>query len=80
MKIKLHIHYITRFGENLFVKIGNKEFAMKYADSGLWTVEIFEIGKSAIKYFYFVKDEKGNEIASEWRKNHILKINSSTEI
>ncbi|MDR2292911.1 MAG: 4-alpha-glucanotransferase [Prevotellaceae bacterium] len=80
MRLKLHIHYITKFGENLFVKIENREFAMHYAGSGFWSVEISEIGKSSIKYFYFVKDSAGKETASEWRKNHTLKLNHSTEV
>ncbi|MDR2065907.1 MAG: 4-alpha-glucanotransferase [Prevotellaceae bacterium] len=80
MLLKFHIHYITNFGENLFIKIGNREFAMNYANAGFWSVEISEISKSSIKYFYFVKNGEGNEIASEWRKNHTLKISNTTEI
>jgi 4-alpha-glucanotransferase len=78
MLLKFHIHYITNFGENMFIKIGNREFEMHYENSGFWNVEISKINKSSIKYFYFVKNGEGNEIASEWRKNHILKINKPT--
>jgi 4-alpha-glucanotransferase len=80
MTLKFHIHYNTKFGENLFIKIENKEFAMHYEHSGFWNFEISEINKSVIKYFYFIKNSEGREIISEWRKNHVVKLNSSTDI
>jgi 4-alpha-glucanotransferase len=73
------MHYITKFGENLFIKINNQEFAMRYEDSDRWNVEISETRKSILKYFYLIKDSEGNEIISEWRKNHTVKLNTTAE-
>ncbi|MDR3226774.1 MAG: 4-alpha-glucanotransferase [Prevotellaceae bacterium] len=80
MQLKFHIHYITKSDENLFVNINGKEFAMRCAHSGWWIIEISETGKSEIKYFYSIKNSDGEEIVAEWRKNHKIKLNKSTEI
>ncbi|MDR0420549.1 MAG: 4-alpha-glucanotransferase [Prevotellaceae bacterium] len=80
MLLKFHIHYVTKFGENLFIKINGREFAMRRETFGWWSIEISEINRLILKYFYLVKDSKGNEIISEWRKNHNIKLNNSTEI
>jgi 4-alpha-glucanotransferase len=63
----------------MFVKINNREFAMHYQNSGLWSVEISKINKSVIKYFYLIRDSEGREIISEWRKNHAVKLNNKAE-
>ncbi|MDR1552304.1 MAG: 4-alpha-glucanotransferase [Prevotellaceae bacterium] len=64
----------------MFIKIDSEEFAMHYENSGFWSVEISKINKSLIKYFYLIRDSKGNEITSEWRKNHTAKLNSTTSV
>ncbi|MDR2127020.1 MAG: 4-alpha-glucanotransferase, partial [Prevotellaceae bacterium] len=78
MLLKFHIHYIAKFGENLFIKINSKEFALRCQNYGFWSIEISEI-KSSITYFYLIKNSEGKQIASEWEKNRRLQLNSATE-
>ncbi|MDR1984648.1 MAG: 4-alpha-glucanotransferase [Prevotellaceae bacterium] len=80
MLLKFHIHYFTKFGENLFINVNNKAFAMQYVDCGWWIVEITETLKSTVNYFYSVKNKDDIEVISEWRKNHKIKLDKSTEI
>lgn len=69
MKLQLKIEYRTRWGEQLFVRTGNREIPLEYIGSGQWEGCIPDYAAGA-EYTYVVK-ENGSVTRIEWHGHRI---------
>lgn len=70
MTLTFNIEYHTHWGENLYVRRGEKSFPMSYLPDGKWTAEIsseeFFGGQPKVEYYYEVLTN-GVSTRHEWR-------------
>ena len=75
MKLVFSIEYKTRWGEDLFLRSGEKSYNMSYVADGKWSVSVdrdeFFSGKASVEYYYEVRTA-GVSTRHEWRL-HTLK-------
>lgn len=74
MILKLKVEYLTSWGEDLRVRVGNKTYPMSYISEGVWGLELkrFDLAKAS-EYRYEVYRD-GKCIRKEWR-GHTISVN-----
>ena len=70
--MKFTIHYETRWGENLVLRVGEKAYPMNYISDGLWEVELpARALKEGDEYYYEIV-QGGLHTRHEWH-THLFK-------
>ena len=69
--MKFTIHYETRWGENLVLRVGEKAYPMNYISDGLWEVELpAKALREGDEYYYEVM-EGGLHTRHEWHTHRL---------
>ena len=67
MQIIFYLQCYTRFGENLFVEIDAKSYAMEYVAHGTWRCVLTMESDTMKGYRYYI-DDSHQSIYYEWRR------------
>ena len=72
--LKFKVGYKTRWGENLFLRSGERSWAMEYEAGELWSAEIDENelfgNEDNVEYYYEVRTD-GIPTRHEWRAHSL---------
>lgn len=73
MNIRISLHYGTRYGEGLFIRIGKKVRPMDYAGDGIWAVDLTARDFAATPHYTFQLRRGDGILRTEWRGHTLLK-------
>ena len=74
MRLHSSIDYVTRWGEKLVLRIGDKAFDMRCIYKGEWQVEIEDVKMPSDRKYSYEVWKDGEVLRKEWR-SHVLPSN-----